>query len=116
MYGITRHWHKRIVRAGRNTLEPYAENPPNLTVAEDDIAFLDLGPVFEEWEADFGRTYVVGNDPLKQKLCRDIAAGFAKGKQYFTKTQRSLALSSTATHNRWQSRRDGSTAGPLPAI
>ena len=83
MYGITRYWHKRIVRAGRNTLEPYAENPPILTLAEDDIAFLDLGPIFEEWKADFGRTYVVGNDPLKQKLCRDIATGFAKGKQYF---------------------------------
>jgi len=48
------------VRAGRNTLAPYDENPPDLTVAEDDIVFLDLGPVFEELEADFGRTYVVG--------------------------------------------------------
>ena len=28
MYGITTYWHKRIVRAGRNTLLPYAENPP----------------------------------------------------------------------------------------
>lgn len=61
MYGITRYWHKRIVRAGRNTLAPYDENPPDLKVAEDDIVFLDLGPVFEEWEADFGRTYVVGS-------------------------------------------------------
>lgn len=83
MYGITRYWHKRIVRAGRNTLAPYDENPPDLTVAEDDIVFLDLGPVFEEWEADFGRTYVVGNDPLKQKLRRDIEEAFAKGKRYF---------------------------------
>jgi Xaa-Pro dipeptidase len=83
MYGIARYWHKRIVRAGRNTLAPYDENPPDLTVAEDDIAFLDLGPVFEEWEADFGRTYVVGNDPLKHKLCRDIEHAFASGKQYF---------------------------------
>jgi Xaa-Pro dipeptidase len=83
MYGITRYWHKRIVRAGRNTLAPYDENPPNLTVADDDIVFLDLGPVFEDWEADFGRTYVVGKDPIKQKLCRDIEDGFAKGKQYF---------------------------------
>jgi Xaa-Pro dipeptidase len=83
MYGVTRHWHKRIVRAGRNTLAPYEENPPDLTVTEDDIAFIDLGPVFEELEADFGRTYVVGNDPLKHKLCRDIEKGFAKGKQYF---------------------------------
>jgi hypothetical protein len=83
MYGIARYWHKRIVRAGPNTLAPYDENPPDLTVKEDDIVFLDLGPVFEEWEADFGRTYVVGNDPLKRKLCRDIEQGFARGKQHF---------------------------------
>lgn len=83
MYGITRYWHKRIVRAGRNTLAPYDENPPDLTVAEDDIVFLDLGPVFEEWEADFGRSYVVGTDPLKRQLCRDIEQAFAEGKKYF---------------------------------
>lgn len=83
MYGISRYWHKRIVRAGRNTLAPYDENPPDLTVGEDDVVFLDLGPVFEEWEADFGRTFVVGQDPLKRKLCRDIEKGFAKGKKYF---------------------------------
>lgn len=83
MFGITRYWHKRIVRAGRNTLQPYDENPPDLTVSDDDIVFLDLGPVFEDWEADFGRTYVVGSNPLKLKLCRDIEAAFASGKKYF---------------------------------
>src|ERR1700680_3300721 len=83
MFGISTYWHKRIVRAGRNTLAPYDENPPDLTVGEDDIVFLDLGPVFEEWEADFGRTYVVGDDPLKHKLRRDIEEAFASGKQYF---------------------------------
>lgn len=83
MYAVRRHWHKRIVRAGWNTLAPYDENPPDLTVMEDDIVFIDLGPVFEEWEADFGRTYVVGNDPRKRKLCQDIKEAFAKGKRYF---------------------------------
>jgi Xaa-Pro dipeptidase len=83
MFGVTRHWHKRIVRSGHNTLAPYDENPPDLTVAADDIVFLDLGPVFEDWEADFGRTFVVGNNPLKQKLCRDIEEGFVAGKRYF---------------------------------
>ena len=34
MYGITRYWHKRIVRAGQNTLAPYDENPPDLTLGE----------------------------------------------------------------------------------
>jgi Xaa-Pro aminopeptidase len=46
MFGVDTYWHKRIVRTGRNTLEPYDENPPNLTVQNDDIVFIDLGPVF----------------------------------------------------------------------
>jgi Xaa-Pro aminopeptidase len=83
MYGIDTYWHKRIVRAGENTLLPYAENPPNRTIAEDDILFVDLGPVFEEWEADFGRTFVLGPDPWKQKLLLDVGQAFAAGKRYF---------------------------------
>jgi Xaa-Pro aminopeptidase len=83
MYGVDTYWHKRIVRAGRNTLAPYDENPPDLTLGEDDIVFVDLGPVFEKWEADFGRTFVLGSDPLKLKLCDDIADAFQQAKQYF---------------------------------
>ena len=83
LFGVTKHWHKRIVRAGKNTLAPYSLNPPNLTIGADDIVFLDFGPVFEDWEADFGRTYVLGSDPLKLKLRNDVAAAFADGKAYF---------------------------------
>jgi Xaa-Pro dipeptidase len=83
MYGISTYWHKRIVRSGRNTLLPYAENPPDLTIGEDDILFLDLGPVFEQWEADFGRTFVLGSDPLKHKLQQDISQAFVDGKRHF---------------------------------
>jgi Xaa-Pro dipeptidase len=86
MYGITTYWHKRIVRAGRNTLLPYDENPPDLNIGEDDILFLDLGPVFEEWEADFGRTFVLGADPLKHKLREDVGQAFADGKKFFNET------------------------------
>lgn len=82
-FGIRKYWHKRIVRVGANTLAPYDENPADLTIREDDILFLDLGPVFEEWEADFGRTFVLGSDPLKIKLRDDIAKAFQDGKEYF---------------------------------
>jgi hypothetical protein len=47
MYGIKKYWHKRIVRCGKNTLEPYNENPKNLVLLKDDILFLDFGPIFE---------------------------------------------------------------------
>lgn len=86
MYGITTYWHKRIVRAGKNTLLPYAENPPDLSLQEDDILFLDLGPVFEQWEADFGRTFVLGSDPLKHQLKQDVSQAFADGKRFFEET------------------------------
>ena len=72
LFGIKKYWHKRIVRSGVNTLFPYDENPKNLLVEEDDILFIDFGPIFEEWEADYGRTYVIGQDPLKKRLVIDI--------------------------------------------
>jgi Xaa-Pro aminopeptidase len=97
MYDITTYWHKRIVRAGKNTLAPYAENPPDLTISEDDILFLDLGPVFEKWEADFGRTFVIGSDPMKLKLRDDVGAAFAEGKQYFEQTP-SITAQQLFTH------------------
>src|ERR1700733_1004159 len=72
LFGIEKHWHKRIVRSGANTLMPYNENPPDLVIQADDILFFDFGPIFEDWEADFGRTYVIGDDPVKHKLKNDI--------------------------------------------
>lgn len=55
-FGVATHWHKRVIRTGPNTLRPYNDEPPDLVIGADDILFVDLGPVFEAWEADFGRT------------------------------------------------------------
>jgi Xaa-Pro aminopeptidase len=83
MFGIKKYWHKRLVRSGANTLFPYNENPPELTIKEDDILFFDFGPIIEDWEADFGRTYVLGSDPLKHKLKDDIEKAWHEGKAWF---------------------------------
>lgn len=82
-FGVTRHWHKRIVRAGINTLATAGDNPADLTIAEDDMVFLDLGPVFGEYEADVGRSYAVGSDPRKHKLCADLPVHFEAVKARF---------------------------------
>lgn len=83
LHGIKKYWHKRIVRAGKNTLCPYKENPPDLMVQSDDILFFDLGPVFEDWEADFGRTYVIGNDPLKLRLKDNLEEAWIEAKKFY---------------------------------
>ena len=41
------------------------------------------GPSSSNGEADFGRTFVLGSDPLKLKLKRDVELAFAAGKKYF---------------------------------
>ena len=71
-FGIKDHWHKKIVRTSVNTLATYNENPPNKIIQEDDILFIDFGLIIEGYEADLGRTYVIGNNATKLKLKNDV--------------------------------------------
>jgi len=82
-YGVRRHWHKRVVRCGPNTVHTYYSDPPDRRLEADDIVYLDFGPLFEQWEADYGRSYVLGDDPRKHRLVADIDAAFRTGKQRF---------------------------------
>lgn len=107
-FGVRRHWHKRVVRCGPNTVLTYYDDPPDRRLGEDDVVYLDFGPLFEEWEADFGRTYVLGRDPLKHKLVADIGAAFARGKRRFMEDDALTAgglydyVCSLATEAGWQ--------------
>ncbi|WP_420110360.1 M24 family metallopeptidase [Mycolicibacter arupensis] len=83
MFGVTRHWHRRVVRAGENSLLPFHADPPDRVMADDDIAYLDLGPIFEEWEADFGRTFVLGEDPDKLALRDALPRVWQAGRTFF---------------------------------
>ncbi len=83
LLGVEKHWHKRIIRSGPNTLRPYQDNPPDRTMTDDDIVFADFGPIFEGWEADFGRTWVLGDDAAKLQLRDDLQTVFDAGKRHF---------------------------------
>jgi Xaa-Pro aminopeptidase len=87
LLGVERHWHKRIIRAGSNALFPYHANPPERVIEADDIVYADLGPIFGEWEADFGRTYVLGDDPDKHRLRDTLAVVFESGRAHYEATK-----------------------------
>jgi Xaa-Pro aminopeptidase len=84
-FGVENHWGKKIVRTGVNTLQPYASNPTDLMIKDGDILFFDFHPIFNGWEADLGRTYVLGNDSLKIKIKKDVEAAWYEGNEWYFK-------------------------------
>lgn len=121
-FGVQRHWHKRIARCGANTLLGYNDESRDRRIKPDDIVFIDLGPVFDAWEADFGRTYVLGSDPAKHRLVADLAVAFRQGKDLFETNPRLTAgelydfVAGVATQRGWRfgARTAGHLIGSFP--
>ena len=82
-FGVTTHWHRRIVRSGPNSITTAGDHPPVRRIEDDDIVYLDLGPVFEGWEADIGKSYALGDDPRKHALVAELPRQFDKLQQHF---------------------------------
>lgn len=67
--GSPKHWHPPQIRFGENTLLPFGKvGIENNRLKENDIFFLDIGPLFDDHEGDVGRTFTVGSD-LEMKRC-----------------------------------------------
>jgi len=69
---MLRGWHDVYVRFGPNTLKTFgAPSDPGVVLGATDLFFLDIGPVFEDWEGDGGATFTVGDDPSMAQCARD---------------------------------------------
>jgi Xaa-Pro aminopeptidase len=74
---MLRGWHGIHVRFGPNTLKNFGEpSAPGVVLGEDDIFFIDIGPVWRGHEGDAGDTFVVGDDPLMHQAALDVRAVF----------------------------------------
>jgi len=70
--GMRRGWHHIIVRCGSNTTKDFmARSETGVTLKENDIFFVDIGPVYDEFEGDAGDTFVLGDDRLHWKAKTD---------------------------------------------
>jgi len=59
--GAEKYWHPPKIRFGVNTLCSFREpSDPLVKLKENDIFFLDIGPIFDGYEADVGKTFVCG--------------------------------------------------------
>ena len=86
--GSTKSWHPPQIRFGENSVLPFnqrgVENP---ALAESDIYFLDLGPIFDDHEGDVGRAFTVGNDPEMKRCCADVEAIWHEVRRHWEETQ-----------------------------
>jgi Xaa-Pro dipeptidase len=82
-FGVERHWHRRIVRSGPNTLTTASDYPDVRTIEPDDTVYVDLGPVFEAWEADIGRTYALGKAADRRALVAALPRVFDAVQRHF---------------------------------
>jgi len=82
-FGVERHWHRRIVRSGPNTLTTASDYPDVRTIEPDDTVYVDLGPVFESWEADIGRTYALGEAEDRRALVAALPRVFDAVQRHF---------------------------------
>src|SRR5690554_3986519 len=69
--GVEKKWHPSKFRIGKNTLKSFREvSEPGIRLQKEDIYFLDIGPVLNGQEADFGQTFTVGQNSEHSKIQR----------------------------------------------
>ncbi len=66
---IEKKWHMSKIRIGSDTLKTFKEkSDESIELQENDIYFLDIGPVIDGHEADYGMTFTKGNNPDYAKI------------------------------------------------
>lgn len=85
--GVKKFWHKTHIRFGESTVlsfnDPYYEN---MTLKEDDIFYIDVGPVWDNVEGDCGKTFVIGNSEKYINIAKDVKILFDEIHMYWDKT------------------------------
>src|SRR5580658_9283021 len=71
--GMRRGWHHIIVRCGPNTTKDFMErSEPGVVLGDNDIYFIDIGPVYGYVEGDAGDTFVFGDHEPHLRAQRDV--------------------------------------------
>ncbi len=86
-YSSEKIWHPPQVRFGVNTVLPFGK--PQITdhvLEDDDLFFLDIGPVFNGYESDIGETFQLGSNLHTKKLIGDSKEVFSEVKLHWKNT------------------------------
>lgn len=83
-YGVGKTWHPNKFRIGKNTTKAFREkSDKSLRLKENDIFFIDIGPVYDEHEGDYGKTFVFGKAEQFSQIISDLDRIFESSKKEF---------------------------------
>ncbi|WP_186649558.1 M24 family metallopeptidase [Fluviispira vulneris] len=99
--GVRKFWHKTHIRFGESTILSFDDSyRENVTLKENDIFYIDVGPVWDGIEADCGNTFVMGEAQQFLQIKNDIKELFAEVQQYWRNTQ--ATGQKLCEYTRWQ--------------
>ncbi len=73
-FGVEKNWHPPKIRFGPNSIKSFRElSDEDYRLKENDIFFLDVGPIINGYESDVGQTFLLGDDTpvLYSKIISD---------------------------------------------
>lgn len=80
---VEKQWHPTKIRFGPNTIKNFRDISEPYVLQEEDIYFIDIGPVIEGHEADYGQTFTVGSIFDHKHIADSSLKVFAEVSQYW---------------------------------
>lgn len=81
-YAVEKKWHPSKFRIGINTTKSFKDKSEEMvTLKKGDLLFIDIGPVINDHEGDFGKTFSFGASEEKSAIISDLEIIFTKVKE-----------------------------------
>jgi len=82
--GVLKYWHPHKFRIGKNTTCSFREeSDKDVILSENDIYFIDIGPVFDGYEGDFGHTFTIGKNNQYSEISNVVKEVFNETVSYW---------------------------------
>ncbi|HXH30153.1 MAG TPA: M24 family metallopeptidase [Bacteriovoracaceae bacterium] len=82
-YRAQKQWHPPKIRFGPNTLKNFSEVSDPYLLKDEDLYFIDIGPVFDGHEADFGETFTLGQSFDHMNIAVTAKKVYAEVKEFW---------------------------------
>lgn len=86
-HGVLKNWHPAKLRFGPNTLKTFKEISDPYTLQAEDIFYVDIGPVVDGHEADYGETFVLGSNYEHKQIMQSSVKLFNEVRDHWMETK-----------------------------